>query len=421
MLMKYLFILLGSIFFSLVVLIALPLTEQILPNVNFDLQTKRDSYWTATYQLNFDEPESIDTRQDIWRFNLQREASIDTLARRLNRYGVEHYSFDLVNNQLTLNVTTTKDKTVVEQLIRSRFHYEIVIRKPGVDFEDPENQFAFLLEENYNKTGLTNTTFRTVYIKKLDTATGEKNYFAIFKPWPHHTSKFNDALRPFAGQLGGVDIDGFVTPIQIPESFASDYVTQTSSRSGTTRKTPVQHVLAINLGADKQTAEIYDILYNSGYIPLNYTVTPLEAQDHVSLDTITYEHAVYVVASVFLVVFAYFALTKQISKSTTILLLSTNLFSFATWITYLKLSHTSIDIFMILYVVFTLFLFSKHVLFGSLRSKTPIYGILIILISGTFLLTGFNRIFAIYASEVIFIGIVMKFLLEKYWQTLRQL
>ncbi len=423
-------------------LVSLPKTEKFFPNPggSFDLVTKEQNYRTVNIDMMFHLPDNADTAT-LRKKNIRIERTLDVLARRLNRYGVEHYSFvdatDLLHGKdgetlvplsdklIKVQIITSEDPLPVEQLIRSPFHYELVTPKSDVNFDDPQNQFAFLMEDNYEKTGLDASAFRTVYIKELPTQNGEKSYFAIFKPWPHKKSMFMRILRPYAGERIGLDIDGFVTPLYVPDSFAEDYRTTQSASSRTTRKTPVQHLLAMNIGDDPQTARLLDILYNSGTVHANYSATPAntkDAEDTESPSTaLTYNTVVGTMAFVFAVLVIYALLTKQMDVEDMSVFLLTCLSALTIWITYLKLSHTPVDAIMLLTVAFGITIYVKHVLFGNVQDRFMEIAVPLLFFLGYVLLTGYNRTFSLYMLFLTILVAILKPILTKYVYSIRDL
>ena len=140
-LFNYIFVILVSSVFVATILIALPLTEKYLNKTPYNLLTKDSSYWSKEYILDVDTQE----RKDI-------EKTRDILFRRLERFGTEQISVIENDGKIKIELTSSKDKDATEQLIKNTFSVQIVTRKDDVNYEDPENPYAYLLATNYNTT-----------------------------------------------------------------------------------------------------------------------------------------------------------------------------------------------------------------------------------------------------------------------------
>lgn len=233
------------------ILIALPLTEKISDEINFNLVTKDSSFWSKEYILALqtsDEKQVQETRE--------------VLYRRLRSFSVERESVYVVPSdeeeisKLKVVISSAKDQKLVEELIKNRFQYKIMTKKPDVDFENSEDQYAYMMEENYDPTDWDYQDFRDIYLTKLKTNSGTYSYFALYKLWPNKEKEFVNFLSQYKGQMIGVSIDGYISPYQVPEDvdqgaflFALPVYTE-----------------------NKDEAEIISILYNSGNIPVEFTV-----------------------------------------------------------------------------------------------------------------------------------------------------
>ncbi len=166
--------------------------------------------------------------------------------KRLKGFGVEEISSNIIDNKIHITITSTKDQSLVRELLANRFSAQIVTRKADVNFENSGDQYAYIYATNYDATEWDRSDFRNVYITKLKTNSGEQSYFAIFKLWPNKTEAFKAFLGKYNGQYIGVNIDGFVTP----------YLVDTT-----------QQIFAIPISTeDIQQIKVMSLLYNSGLI-----------------------------------------------------------------------------------------------------------------------------------------------------------
>lgn len=310
---NYVLLIILSSTILLTFLIALPLTEKLSDIQAFDLNIT-DSFWSKEYTLDVKDADKSDIR---------RTKSV--IFKRLNDYRVEEVSIYQEDSQLRIVVKTTKSKEYVEELIKNPYRYSIVTRKEEVDFEDEENQLAPYLEENYNETQFDSKAFRNIYITELPNSGGGKSYFAIAKLWPNKSGEFKSFLQEYKDKYVGVNIDGFVTPVYIPD--------------GT--------IFAIPLSSDKSRIDIIDILYNSGNIPITYELK--EQRDiEVNLLNIDYIQISIALFVSIIAIYLYLYFSKMYSTDLILRSLFTTLLSLAIFLGFLKIGNLPVHTFIIL-------------------------------------------------------------------------
>lgn len=310
---NYLFLIILSSFILLTFLIALPLTESITDAVAFDLNTKED-FWSKEYLLELES----DNQSDIIKTK-------NILFKRLNRYGVEEVSIFEENTQLRVVIKTTQAQTYVDQLITSPYQYSIVTRKEDVDFENEEDFLAPYLAENYEDTEFDSSIFRNIHITELPNSSGEKSYFGIVKVFPRNAQKFEDFVTKYQDDYLGIKIDDFVTPI-----FIND-----------------PNLISIPIGAQDDGIEAIDILYNSGNIPISYTVSEQNELEVGSLDINYVEVTVALFVSI-IAIYLYSYFTGFYEKSSTLRVMFLVLLSLATFLSFLKISFIPIHTFILI-------------------------------------------------------------------------
>ena len=303
------------------VLISLPLTEKVSSSASYDLVNKNNMYWAKEYTLELDISQSSDIQKDITQLK-------SVLQKRLKQFDVEQSSITSYKENdkyyLKVNIQTSKEQELVEQLVKAPFIVTIVTRKDDVNYEDTENPLIPYLEENYNKTEFTRKDFRTIYITKLKNTSGEYSYFGIFKAWPL-SSKWNEFLNKYIGQTVGVSIDGFVTPVQINED-----------------KIFAPSVSAI----DEQYAKVTSILYNSGVSPMSYS-TIKEEEKPLNIAEVDYIKLTEGILIAILFIYVYLLVVEKTRKSIILKSGVATVLTVSSWITYLKLSATPVDIFIL--------------------------------------------------------------------------
>lgn len=374
--LSYLAIILITAFGITTILVALPLTERISERTSFDLLTKDDFYWSTEYLLflpTADENEVEQTR--------------DILFKRLERFGVEKASVINLgldeggNTRLRVVVNTTRDPDYVRELISNRFEVEIVTRKEDVDFFEDENEFAFLMAENYDPTEWDRSDFRNVHITELRTADNTYAPFAIFKPWPNNQGAFFNFLNSYRGDYIGVNIDGFVTPYLVPLEE--------------------QNMFAVPMNTDDETQiKAISILYNAATIPTTYAVleeNELEPQiirlDHIRI-------SIGMLIS-FILVYAYMFLLKKADSYILQKSLLATIITISIYLTVLKLFSIPIDTFLLPIIGILIALLIKMI---SANKDSVIYiesGLIIVLMLVMLLTYGYMNILATHLIALI--------------------
>ena len=320
-LLSYLFLILVSSLLIVIGLISLPLTEQIKEEVSYNLTTKDDLYWSKEYILELDTSQTLDTDKER---NIAKTRNI--IYRRLNKAGLEEISIykETLDEKdiLRVIVKTSKDEVFVDNLIQNRFFVRVVIKKEDVDFEDEENQYAYLMGENYNPTEFTGSSFRNILLTELKDGSGEYSYFAVFKLWLTNEKAFQNFLKTHEEETIGLEIDGFVTPYYVPTSNPKTF--------------------AITVSGGEGQAQMLNLLYNSGEIPLPFTTIEINTID---VEIPALDHIKLSIALLTGILLLYLILLFILKEDP--LLTSTSLFAtlltIAMWISYLKLSSTPVD------------------------------------------------------------------------------
>lgn len=315
-LLNYIFVILISSVFVATILIALPLTEKYLNNTPYNLNTKDSSYWSKEYILTIDSKEQKDIQK-----------TRDVLFRRLKNLGAEQMSVTQKGDDIMVTITTSIDKELTEQLLKNRFAVEIVTRKDDVNFEDPEDPYAYLLATNYNTTDWSRDDFRNVYITKLNNSTGTESYFAIFKLWPTKSVEFNKFLTQYEGQTIGVSTDGFVSPVQVPTGTNKLFAPPVSTE-------------------DLEEINIVDILYNSGSIPANISLTS-ERDMTPNIPQTNYIMVSILIFAGLIISYIYLFISKNAPKSVLMKSLLATMLTISLYLTILKLLQIPADTFLL--------------------------------------------------------------------------
>lgn len=129
------------------------------------------------------------------------------------------------------------------------------------------------------------------------------------------------------GEMVGVSIDGFVTPMQIP--YESN------------------PVFALPLSVEtEQQANLINILYNSGEMPVSYTLKDQVEKD-VDIAEIDYVKITGGILLATILIYAYLLFVDRTPDRVLVYALLSTVITLASWITYLKLSNIPIDIFLL--------------------------------------------------------------------------
>jgi hypothetical protein len=368
---NYIFLIILSSALLLTFLIALPLTEKLTKVTAFDLNVA-DNFWSKEYilELESDNPSNIQKTRNI-------------LFKRLNDYNVEEVSVYKDEQQiLRVVVKTTQPQSNVDELIKNPYRYSIVTRKEDVDFESEENQLAPYLAENYNETQFNANTFRNIYITQLPSSSGQDAYFGIVKPWIYNGKAFKEFLTEYEGQTVGVNIDGFVTPVQVNDSAT----------------------FAIPLNIDMERLRILKILYNDGNIPTDYQVLEENELDvrSVSINYIEISLALFV-SLILIYLYTYFS--KIYNKSMVLESLFITLLSLALFLTFFKITTIPIHTFILLFDALLL-IFISNILEQNDESRIYIF-ISTLIIGIIFSLLGIGYIKILANHLIIISGITL--------------
>lgn len=392
---KYLLSVLISSLILALVLISLPLTERVTSSSTYDLVNKKDFYWSKEYKLQLNTTESIRVDGDI-----DKVKSI--IQKRLRKIGVEESSINLSKerdtNFLDLTVQTSKDIEVVESLIKTPFIVNIVTRKTDIDFDNPEDVIAPYLLENYDTTQFTRTSFRNVYITQLKNSNNEYSYFALFKTWPWG-SEWKTFLEDNTGQIVGVALDEFVTPVQIPADKSLFAVPVSST--------------------EEKYAQAISILYNSGQMPISYSTVD-EKELPIDIAEIDYIKLAEGILAAIVLIYLYLLIINKTSRETLLLSGVSTVLTISAWIAYLKISETPTDIFILALEVITVVAIIR--LIAENTESKMIVTVLLALISSISILmgSGYIRIFAYDLLILIILSNISLYITKYYLDNVRK-
>ncbi|KUK67565.1 MAG: transmembrane(s)protein [candidate division WS6 bacterium 36_33] len=302
-------------------LIALPLTERISERTTFNLLTKDDFYSSAEYYVSLD---TID--------NKEVEQTRNIFFKRLDRFGVEKISIqktdqDSATTTLRIVVNTTRDLGFVRELILNKYDVTILEKKDDVDFFENEDPYAYLNPENYNATEWTKSDFRNIHITELRTTDKSYSNFAIFKPWTNKQGAFNDFLADNKGDYIGVSTDGSVMPYLVPLEE--------------------NNIFAVPLPVEDETqVEAISILYNSGNIPVNYSIVEENRLDPqvIEIDHIKISIGLFVSL---ILVYLYILLTQKATIETLAVPFLATLLTLSIYLSVLKFFNIPVDTFLL--------------------------------------------------------------------------
>jgi hypothetical protein len=302
-------------------LIALPLTEKISERTTFNLLTKDEFYSSAEYYV------SLETTD-----NKEVEQTRDIFFKRLDRFGVEKISIqktdqDSTTTTLRIVVNTTKDLGFVRELILNKYDVTILEKKDDVDFFENEDPYAYLNPENYDVTEWTKSDFRNIHITELRTTDKSYSNFAIFKPWTNKQGAFNDFLADNKGDYIGVSTDGSVMPYLVPLEGDNLFALPL----------PVE---------DEIQVEAISILYNSGNIPVNYSIVEENRLDPqvIEIDHIKISIGLFVSL---ILVYLYILLTKKATLEMLTVPFLATLLTLSIYLSVLKFFNIPVDTFLL--------------------------------------------------------------------------
>ncbi len=344
---------LTTAFALILTFIAMPNTEQILPDYHYNLKLKEPSYWKKTFIL---ETESTNKEKV--------KKTVDLIEKRLKKIKIVSYQVETEINYLKsteesqdennsnennenpdfqkqdeaklisrikVTVQSNKDENIIKSLITSTGDVILMTPKPEVNFYDQENPYAAYIKDNYKKTDLNKSKFRSILIKKLPTDSNTESYFTVFKPkFGKETKEFNEFLEKNTNKQIGVEMNGFVRPYTIQNT--NDPIT-------------------INITNDKTEAKMFSILLNTESLPLE-DITPTETNDKkVDLIQIPYkESLIGFVIGIFIISGILYYITKNQEDKFNISInyLATTALTLISWLTYLKINYIAVNLWMVL-------------------------------------------------------------------------
>jgi hypothetical protein len=385
-------IILSTLFF------ALPKTEDFLPEnflgeERFDLNTKEGSYWKEEFTIILDIDDESSKSRDI-------KTVENILYKRLRRAGAEEIQItksEHYDDALKIIVQTTAEQTKIRNLISQRGHMELVVPKEDLEI-DEDDFFQMYLRENYEGTGWTRAEFRNILIKTLLDSEGERSYFAIFKPWPQDQGKFSRFLENYEGGIIGWAVDDFVRPIGIDE-FSKE-------------------LFAVGLGPDPRQADFYDILLNTGDIPLEYTLIA-EIQKKPDVIEIDYLQVTIAIIASMMVLTAYLYLSERQQQKKVFEFALSLLLTFSFSFTILKIYHIPVDLFVLIIVSILTIIYLKLICLRSTEIKTIIAFALTLAILMILLGTGYVPILGKYLLFVILSSTVIRRLVQIYFEKIK--
>ncbi len=308
--LNYILIIVITSIFLASIFVALPLTEKYVSKASYNLTLK--NYWSEEYVI---------TAEDT---SVQSLESINNIFyKRLKGFGVEQVSSYITDDKIHVRVTSTKDQTLVRELLANRFAAQIVTRKADVNFDDSSDPYAYIYATNYDATDWDRSDFRNVYITKLKTSSGDQSYFAIFKLWPNKVETFNSFLKQYDGQYIGVNLDGFVTPYLVDST---------------------QTVFAIPISTeDKEQLKVMDLLYNSGLIDTDCTIES-ETSLTVDIPAIDYIGIMLGILAGIVVFYAYLLISKTTPNKRVFKSLLATAVSISFYLAFLKIFNVPVDL-----------------------------------------------------------------------------
>ncbi len=396
--LDYLFVILISGIIISTLFFALPKTEDLLPqnflgDTRFDLNTKEGSYWREEFTIILDIDNEEDKSRDI-------KTTEDILYKRLRRAGVEEVHItksDHYDDALAITVQTTEEQTKIRNLISQRGFMELVTPREDLEI-DQDDFFQMYMRENYEGTGWTRTEFRNILIKTLLDSEGERSYFAIFKPWPQDQGRFANFLEDYEGGTIGWAVDDFVRPIEIDE-FSKE-------------------LFAVGLGPETEQADFYDILLNTGKIPVEYTLIA-EIQQEPEVFEIEYLQVTLAIIASIIILTAYLYLREHQQQRKVLEFALSLLMVFSVSFTILKLYYIPVDLFVLVIAAILTIIYLKLVCLRSTDVRTVTSFAFILTVLMILFGTGYIPILGKYLLFVIVSSAIIQKLVQIYFEKIK--
>ncbi len=391
-------LLLATLFF------ALPKTENLLFNRDdsFNLNKKEDQYWKKEFTLELDiSPKDRALKKQ------QINKTKDILYKRLKKVGVEEIQIiekEMGDNpekaHLKVLIQTSKDEGLVYQLISSTGHVKIMTPKPEEESEEEEeeNPLKLYLEENYDETEWKGEKFRTILINDLQTSEGQKSFFAIFKPKFTTKGDFTKFLESHKNETIGVYIAGFVRPILVQDQSIK--------------------VFAIPLTEDKGEAQLYDIIFNTGTIPVDFRIIE-ENELETEIYNINHTQAMLAILASIISLLAFLYQREKENKTKILQLAFSLLLIFSISFTILKIWQVPVDLFLLIPAGILTTVFMKTMYTCIYENKSIILFTTALSILMVTYGTGYIPILGKYILFVILISFLTEILTKNYFQHIK--
>ncbi len=398
-LFQYLVIITVSCFILITLFLALPQTEELIPEEileerRFDLNIKDEDYWKKEFFLQFEEGTNIRERRETKNIIYQR-------LRRANVEEIQVKETDVEGSRgLKVIVQTIQDETFIEDLISERGYMELVVPKEDKEAEEDGLDAQMYMRENYKSTGWDREAFRNILIRQLPDEQHNQVYFAIFKEWPQDRGDFANFLREQQGKTIGLAIDGFVRPVQVDQQALE--------------------IFAVGLGPDRQNAEFHDIIFNTGVIPANYSnIESNEKTPQIyEIDHIQTTLAI-IVSIIILTTYIYFK--EKVSTEKIMNLGLCMLLTFSTSFSVLKIYQIPTDLFLLIIAGILTIIFIKMIYLRYKHIRTLTIFSLFTAILMVFLGTGYIIILGQYMIFVILLSIILQVVIRYYFETIKMI
>jgi hypothetical protein len=379
-------LLLASMFF------AFPKTERLLPSSDekrFDLNKKENSYWKKEFVLELGEERK--NEQDV-------EKTKDILYKRLRKIQAEEIQIKSDESGITVIVQSTQNPDFVTALISTPGKIKLMTPNLKLEELEEEEEFEMYSEENYTETDWNNKKFRNILINDLKTDSGDKTYFAIFKPQFGQRNAFKDFLRENQKEGIGVSLDGFVRPITVEPHLIN--------------------LFAIAIAQDEAGALIQDIILNTETIPLEFSL--VETNDlKPNVYLINHVQAMLAILASTISLLAFLYQREKENKEKILQLAFSTLLLFSLSLTVLKIWQIPVDLFLliptgILTVIFIKIMYTCPDENRSILFLTTILAILMITLA-----TGYIPIMGRFLLFAILLSFMTEILTKLYFKHIK--
>lgn len=305
--------------FITIFFISVPFTENYIAQYTYNLNLKSQLYSYERFKIELEDKG-------------QSENYLITIKSRLMQAEVERFNIEKKEDEsIEIMTWSTKDQYMIQSLLSTDGSISVMTLKEGIDLNDENNIIAAYIEDSYDKTEINRDYFRRIIVRQSPTSQGGLAYFLVFKPTIDKQKEIEAFITNNQGKQIGINIFGYVTPYQVngPD-------------------------LVVGVGSDEKDKLLSSAIFNTKPISTKITATSEETQSQVqpygffefinnNYSNLTAGFALLAVLSAIIL-----GIINKSKYKVSIIMLFSTILTLSTWLAYLKITNSAIDLFTII-------------------------------------------------------------------------